>query len=152
MTKSSRKRLVVVDDDMDLLDELAAYFGDTFEVDTFPGTPATLKALRDAPPDALLLDIDLEAIKGFDVLRLMNSTPDLRSAPVIVVSATNDFETFEQAHRLGIADYVTKPFRVEDLRGKLEAAITRRHKRSAGPAQARRHADRKRPRHPASDR
>jgi type IV pilus assembly protein PilB len=132
MTKSSRKRLVVVDDDMDLLDELAAYFGDTFEVDTFPGTPATLKALRDAPPDALLLDIDLEAIKGFDVLRLMNSTPDLRSAPVIVVSATNDFETFEQAHRLGIADYVTKPFRVEDLRGKLEAAITRRHKRSAG--------------------
>jgi len=132
MTKSSKKRLVVLDDDMDLLDELAAYFADTFEVDTFPGTPAALKALRDTPPDALLLDIDLEAIKGFDVLRLMNSTPDLRSAPVIVLSATNDFETFEQAHRLGIAEYVTKPFRVEDLRAKLVAAIDRRHKRSAG--------------------
>jgi type IV pilus assembly protein PilB len=132
MAKSSRKRLVVVDDDMDLLDELSAYFGDSFEVDTFPGTPAALKALRDAPPDALLLDIDLEGIKGFDVLRLMNSTPDLRSAPVIVLSATNDFETFEQAHRLGIAEYVTKPFRVEDLRSKLESAIGRRHRRSAG--------------------
>ena len=72
MTKPSKKRLVVLDDDMDLLDELAAYFADTFEVDTFPGTPAALKALRDTPPDALLLDIDLEAIKGFDVLRLMN--------------------------------------------------------------------------------
>jgi type IV pilus assembly protein PilB len=132
MTKSSKKRLVVLDDDMDLLDELAAYFADTFEVDTFPGTPAALKALRDTPPDALLLDIDLEAIKGFDVLRLMNSTPDLRSAPVIVLSATNDFETFEQAHRLGIAEYVTKPFRVEDLRAKLVAAIDRRHRRSAG--------------------
>ena len=132
MSKSSRKRLVVLDDDMDLLDELAAYFGDTFEVDTFPGTPAALKALRDAPPDALLVDIDLEGVKGFDVLRLMNSTPELRSAPVIVLSATNDFETFEQAHRLGIAEYVTKPFRVEDLRSKLESAIDRRHKRSAG--------------------
>ncbi len=132
MAKSAKKRLVVLDDDMDLLDELAAYFSDAFEVDTFPGSPAALKALREAPPDALLLDIDLEGIKGFDVLRLMNSTPALRAAPVIVLSATNDFETFEQAHRLGIAEYVTKPFRVEDLRAKLESAIARRHKRSAG--------------------
>jgi len=57
MTKSSKKRLVVLDDDMDLLDELAAHFADTFEVDTFPGTPAALKALRDAPPDALTCSI-----------------------------------------------------------------------------------------------
>ncbi len=132
MTRSSRKRLVVVDDDIDLREELAAFFGGSFEVDTYPGTPAALRALREAPPDALLLDIDLQGIKGFDVLRLMNSTPDLRSAPVIVLSATNDFETFEQAHRLGIAEYVTKPFRVEALRDKLETAIDRRHRRSAG--------------------
>ena len=51
---------------------------------------------------------------------------------MIVLSATNNFETFEQAHRLGIAEYVTKPFRVEDLRSKLEAAISRRHKRMPG--------------------
>ena len=127
-----RKRLVVVDDDIDLREELAAFFGGSFEVDTYPGTPAALRALREAPPDALLLDIDLQGIKGFDVLKLMNSTPDLRSAPVIVLSATNDFETFEQAHRLGIAEYVTKPFRVEALRDKLETAIDRRHRRSAG--------------------
>jgi len=36
MAKSAKKRLVVLDDDMDLLDELAAYFSDAFEVDTFP--------------------------------------------------------------------------------------------------------------------
>ncbi len=132
MTKSAKKHLVVVDDDINLREELAAFFGGSFEVDTYPGAPAALKALREAPPDALLLDIDLQAIKGFDVLRLMNSTPDLRSVPVIVLSATNDFETFEQAHRLGIAEYVTKPFRVENLRDKLETAIDRRHRRSAG--------------------
>ena len=132
MTKSTKKRLVVIDDDIGLREELAAFFDDSYEVDTYAGTSAALKALRDAPPDALLLDIDLQAIKGFDVLKLMTSTPDLRSVPVIVLSATNDFETFEQAHRLGIAEYVTKPFRVENLRDKLETAIDRRHRRSAG--------------------
>ncbi len=128
----TKKRLAVVDDDIDLREELAAFFGVSYEVDTYPGTPATLKALRDTPPDALLLDIDLQGIGGFDVLRLMSSTASLHAAPVIVLSATNDFETFEQAHRLGIAEYVTKPFRVEDLRDKLERAIVRRHRRSAG--------------------
>ena len=132
MTKSTKKRLVVVDDDIGLREELAAFFDDSYAVDTYPGTSAALKALREAPPDALLLDIDLQAIKGFDVLKLMTSTPDLRSVPVIVLSATNDFETFEQAHRLGIAEYITKPFRVENLRDKLETAIDRRHRRSAG--------------------
>ena len=87
MSKSSKKRLVVVDDDIGLREELAAFFGDSFDVDTFAGTSAALEALRDAPPDALLLDIDLQDIKGFDVLRLMTSTPDLRSVPVIVLSA-----------------------------------------------------------------
>ncbi len=132
MPKSSKKRLVVIDDDINLREELIAYFGGSFEVETYPGTPAALKALREAPPDALLLDIDLQSIKGFDVLKLMNSTPALRSVPVIVLSAINDFETFEQAHRFGIAEYITKPFRVENLRDKLETAIDRRHRRSAG--------------------
>ena len=132
MTRSPKKRLVVVDDDIGLREELAAFFDATYEVETHDGTPAALRALRESPPDALLLDIDLAGIKGFDVLRLMSSSPELRAAPVIVLSATNDFETFEQAHRLGIAEYVTKPFRVEVLRDKLEAAIDRRHRRSAG--------------------
>ena len=129
MPKSSKKRLVVIDDDINLREELIAYFGGSFEVETYPGTPAALKALREAPPDALLLDIDLQSIKGFDVLKLMNSTPALRSVPVIVLSAINDFETFEQAHRFGIAEYITKPFRVENLRDKLETAIDHRHRR-----------------------
>jgi type IV pilus assembly protein PilB len=132
VTKAGKKRLVVVDDDIDLRDELSDYFSAAYQVDGYPGTPATLKALRDTPPDALLLDIDLHGVKGFDVLKLMTSTPDLRTAPVIVLSAVNDFETFEQAHRLGIAEYVTKPFRLDDLRDKLEGALARRHRRTAG--------------------
>ena len=132
MIKSSKKRLVVIDDDVDLREQLAAFFSETYEVDTYPGTPAALRALRETPPDVLLLDVELQGVKGFDVLRLMNSTPGLRPAPVIVLSANTDFETFEQAHRLGIAEFVNKPFRLEDLRDRMELAIERRNKRAPG--------------------
>ena len=121
MTKPSKKRLVVVDDDIDLREELVAYFGDPYEVDTYPGTPAALQgAARGAARRPAARHRPAAASRASTSCRLMNSTPDLRAAPVIVLSATNDFETFEQAHRLGIAEYVTKPFRVEDLRAKLE--------------------------------
>jgi type IV pilus assembly protein PilB len=132
VVKSSKKRLVIIDDDANLRDELSAFFAASYQVATYPGTPATLKALRDAPPDALLIDLDLQGIKGFDVLRLMQSTPELRPTPVVVLSASNDFETFEQAHRLGIADFVAKPFRVETLGEKLALALDKRHRRVSG--------------------
>jgi type IV pilus assembly protein PilB len=132
VTKSAKKRLFIIDDDAVLRDELTAFFADSFDVSPFAGTPAAMKALRDAPPDALLLDLDLGGIKGFDVLRLMSTTAELRPAPVIVLSASTDFETFEQAHRLGIADFVTKPFRVEELGEKLHLAVDKRHRRAPG--------------------
>ncbi len=133
MTRTqSRKRLVVIDDDADLRDQLAQFFAESYEVTTYPGTPAAIRGLRESPPDVLLLDLDLSGIKGFDVLRLMNSAPELRAAPVIVLSANSDFETFEQAHRLGIAEFITKPLRLEHVQETMDDAIERRHKRATG--------------------
>ena len=132
MTGNNKKRLAVVDDDADLREVLASYFQETYEVDLYPGEAATLEALRSRPPDALLLDLALQGIDGYDVLRLMTSTPKLRQAPVIVLSSQDDFESFEKAQRMGAADYVTKPFQPEELAEKLAAAATRRKQTGAG--------------------
>jgi type IV pilus assembly protein PilB len=132
VTKLSKKRLVIIDDDAVLRDELAAYFADDYQVVPLGGTPAAMKSLREEVPDALVLDLDLQGVKGFDVLRLMTSTPELRPVPTVVLSANTDFETFEQAHRMGIADYITKPFRVDDLAEKLQVALDKRHRRAPG--------------------
>ncbi len=150
VTKSSKKRLVVVDDDIDLREELAAFFDDAFEVDTYAGTRRRSRPCATRRPTPCCSTSTSQAIKGFDVLKLMTSTPELRSAPVIVLSATNDFETFEQAHRLGIAEYVTKPFRVEDLRDKLETRDRPSPQAQRRAPQAGRHAGRERHRHPGA--
>ena len=132
MIKAAKKRLVIIDDDANLRDELSEFFGGLYDVKTYAGTPAALKALREEPPDVLLIDLDLQGVKGFDVLRLMHTTPELRPAPVVVLSASNDFETFEQAHRLGIADFVSKPFRVENLAETLATVVDKRRRRAPG--------------------
>jgi type IV pilus assembly protein PilB len=124
--------LAIIDDDVDLRAELAGHFADDYVVDLYPGEPGTLKALRSEPPDLLLLDIDLERVDGFDVLKLMSSTPELRGAVVVVLSAVSDFASFEKAHRFGVVEYLHKPFRPDELAIKLAGALARRHQRSAG--------------------
>jgi type IV pilus assembly protein PilB len=130
--KHTKKHLVIIDDDVTLREELTRFFDETYDVSAHPGTPVALKVLREDPPDALLLDLDLQGVKGFDVLRLMSSTPALRQAPVIVLSANTDFETFEQAHRLGATEFITKPFMVDALGSKIADVIDRRHRRAPG--------------------
>jgi type IV pilus assembly protein PilB len=129
---TNKKRLAIIDDDADLRAELATYFADDYIVDLYPGEPGTLKSLRGNPPDLLLIDIDLQRLDGFDVLKLMTSSPELRPAVVVVLSALNDFASFEKAHRFGAVEYLHKPFRPEELAVKLTGALARRQQRSAG--------------------
>jgi type IV pilus assembly protein PilB len=129
---NSKKRLAVVDDDPALREELSKLFADTFDVDAYPGEPGTLKQLRERPPDVLLTEVAMERIDGFDILRLMSTTPELRAAPVVVLSSLSDFPTFEKAHRLGATEFVTKPFRPEELRAKIDVVLAARRQRGVG--------------------
>jgi type IV pilus assembly protein PilB len=129
---TSKQHLVVVDDDHDLRDELTLFFGETHDVVATAGYPGLPDQLRAQPPDVLVLDVELSAIDGYDVLRLMTTEPELRHAPVIVLTALTDVESLEKAHHLGAADFITKPFLPDHLRAKIEAAVAARRQKSAG--------------------
>jgi len=110
---------------------LAAYFDDTYDVETRRGDENALRNLRERPPDVLLTELAFAALESDEVLRLMN-TPGLRGVPFVVLSTRTDFASFETAHRMGAADFLTKPFRFEDLRAKIRDAVDRRRQRTAG--------------------
>ena len=132
MTPDPRTRIGVVVSDPDLRDELVRHFETSHEVVSSLGDPGTIRMLREAGPAAIVLDLDLETFDAFELMRLVGGSPELRAAPLIVLSSRNDFDTFEKANRLGATEFVTKPFRPEDLRAAIETTGAGRKQRSAG--------------------
>jgi type IV pilus assembly protein PilB len=127
-----KKNMAVIDDDGELRRELVRHFVDDFAVSESVGGPGTLGLLREHPPEVVLLDLDLTTYDAFELLRAMGSDAGLRGVPVVTLSSHGDFSTFERAHRLGAAEFVTKPFSPDDLEIKVANVVSGRKTRSAG--------------------
>jgi type IV pilus assembly protein PilB len=127
-----KNALAIIDDDTDLRDQLAHHFAGAYSVVVNLGDPGTLRVLREHPPAAIILDLDLTTFDGFELLRIVSTDAQLRGVPIVVLSANGDFATFEKAHRLGASEFVTKPFSPEELRAKVDNLVSGRTQRSAG--------------------
>src|ERR1700675_946954 len=79
-----------------------------------------LEVLEHAAVDIVLTDLMLQQTSGLDLLKRVHDTyPNL---PVIVLTQYGTIDSAVTATRLGASDYVTKPFRIEELRSRLERA------------------------------
>ncbi|MBV8667341.1 MAG: response regulator [Burkholderiaceae bacterium] len=75
------------------------------------------------PPDLILLDIRMRGMDGFEVCRRLKESPELGKIPVIFISACCDADDQMQGFRAGAVDFVTKPFRLEELEARVDAHI-----------------------------
>ena len=87
--------------------------------------PEGLALAASAPPDLVLLDIQLPGMDGYEVLRHLRQLPATRSVPVIAVSANAMPDDLEQAQAAGFDDYVTKPLDLPVLLAALDKALGR---------------------------
>src|SRR6266536_2141272 len=76
--------------------------------------------------DAVLLDIVMPEVDGFEVLRRMKADPRLRHLPVIVITSIDDVASAVRCIELGADDYLTKPFDPILLRARLNAGLTKK--------------------------
>jgi type IV pilus assembly protein PilB len=123
--------IAIISDDVEFRDELAGAFDGAFRVTALAGEPELPDVLRRAAPAAIVLDLDLLLLDGFDALRLVAGDPALSAVPVVALSSSGDFATFEQAHRIGVAEFVTKPLRPGAVRD-LVAALANGGRSPAG--------------------
>ncbi len=82
-----------------------------------------LRQARDTHPDLIMLDLMLPVKSGWEVLETLRLERDLRSTPVIVVTAAAREEDERRARRLGATDYLLKPFGVPEMLRRINAVL-----------------------------
>jgi DNA-binding response OmpR family regulator len=118
------KRILVVEDDLSVQKTLKRIFeSEDFVVEITNDGKAGLDSFRSSPPTAVLLDLRLPGLTGFDVCReIKKEAPAL---PVIILSAKSDVADKVLLLELGADDYVTKPFSPRELLARVRAAVRR---------------------------
>jgi two-component system, OmpR family, response regulator len=75
----------------------------------------TLERLRESAPDILLLDLMMEHLTGFDVLKIVRSESDLKNIKVLVLSAKGQENDRRRVMELGADKFITKPYANSDV-------------------------------------
>jgi two-component system, OmpR family, phosphate regulon response regulator OmpR len=128
-------RILVIDDDRRLRDMLRTYLtGQGLEVETAGDARSGLTAVENLDPDAVVLDVMLPDLDGFEVCRRIRARSEV---PVLMLTARGDETDRVVGLELGADDYLPKPFSPRELLARLRA-ITRRQRSAAaaGPDSA----------------
>jgi putative nucleotidyltransferase with HDIG domain len=118
-------RVLAVDNDVSIVDALRHGLRDAgFEVETETTGRRAIDRLERERFDALVVDLRLGTVSGLDVLRTLR--PRDPATAVLLVSGLRDQQIAVDAMREGADDFVAKPFKMEQLKERLESAVHRR--------------------------
>jgi FixJ family two-component response regulator len=121
---SSAPVVFVVDDDSSVRDSLRRLISSVgFGVEVFPSAQAFLKARRPDVPGCLVLDVRLPGLSGLDLQRELADTE--AALPIIFLTGHGDIPMSVRAMKAGAVEFLTKPFREQDLLDAIRGAIER---------------------------
>lgn len=120
-------RKIYLVEDEDNIRDLVVYALDNsgFKAEGFPDGDLFMEAIKKETPDLILLDIMLEGMDGYEILKWFRSNEEYKDIPVIMVTAKD--EEIDKVRGLDMAadDYVNKPFGVMELISRIKAVLRR---------------------------
>ena len=117
------ERILMIEDDQGLASMLAEYLqGAGVQVDAAFDAASGLAALARARPDAVILDVMLPDLDGFEVCRRIRASSDV---PIIMLTARGDDADRIVGLELGADDYLPKPFNPRELLARIRAVLRR---------------------------
>ena len=116
-------RILVVDDDKNIIELLSSTLSlEGWQVLSATNGMEALKKAEEVSPDLVLLDIMMPLMDGFEICRRLRQRSKI---PIIALSARTDVGDKIKCLDLGADDYVTKPFRVDELIARINAVLRR---------------------------
>jgi CheY-like chemotaxis protein len=122
--KSGKVKILIVDDEPDFVSTIQHHL----EWSNYQTVIATngkegLEKAASEKPDVILLDTSMPVMNGHETLEHLSKDPQLKSIPVIMVTAACEMDDIATASSFGIADYIAKPFDFAELKEKIANAL-----------------------------
>lgn len=129
-TAAASPSILVVEDEPKLAELLCDYLSAAgYAADAIEDGRVALERIRNAPPDAVLLDLMLPGLDGLGVCRAVRALPDPRAAQVPILIITARVEEIDRllGLELGADDYICKPFSPREVVARVKAVLRRAH-------------------------
>jgi len=116
-------RVLVVDDSPDIREFVSEYILKPrgFRVETARDGADGLRKALSQPPDLILMDVEMPKLTGLQVLRELRQAQ--HRSPIILMTSHGSEQVAVEGFRLGVHDYVTKPFTPEEMLSAIEQAL-----------------------------
>lgn len=107
----TKPRILIVEDEASITESLRFILGRAgFDVETVVDGTEALARVRDQSFSALILDIMLPGMNGFDVLQAIRTDQAIGALPVLVLTAKGQTNDRRRAEEIGASAFITKPF------------------------------------------
>jgi DNA-binding response OmpR family regulator len=128
-------RLVVVEDDPDLLEVLRETFArEGYEVLTAEDGRAGLELIREVRPALVCLDVMMPELDGIEVCRALRAEEEFRGLLILMLTAEGEESDVVLGLGIGADDYVVKPARPKELVARVRSLLRRQERAAAGEA------------------
>ena len=120
-------RILMIDDDQDLLTVTRSFLQRKgFDVAVYSNWEDASSAMNSFNPQLILLDVFLNDLDGLQICNKLKASPFTRHIPILVVSGYPRLaET--AIYEFGADDFVSKPFEINELLGKIHNILSKRH-------------------------
>lgn len=126
---NKKKCILAVDDTAIVLTRILNTLKNNYEVVTVNSGVRALKYLKQEKPDLILLDIQMEQKDGVETLREIRMMKDREDIPVIMLTGVEDRDIVLESAKLGICDYILKPFSSDDLLQRIRKAFIQKEQK-----------------------
>ena len=119
----TRELVMLVDDNLANLMVGKEALSDTYSVLTVPSASKMFELLDRYTPKLILLDVDMPEMTGYEAIEVLKNHREIKSIPVIFLTAMSDPESELHGLNLGAIDYISKPFSAPLLKKRVEVHI-----------------------------
>jgi PleD family two-component response regulator len=122
----SKLSIIAVDDSPSMLRSIHFALNNHYKIHTLQRPEKLKDVIHKLNPDLLLLDFNMPVVNGLELVKIVREFPEFKETPIIFLTSESSPIILTEAIKLGISDYIVKPFNPKKLREKIAKKLARK--------------------------